>query len=149
MKRFLIPVLSLLLCLPLQAEEIAIQQDQLPEKAQKIIALAYPDKTVKKAIIEKRASLFQYEVKLSGGVKMQFSKNGALTECTCTKGAIPSVLVPEKIRRTVEKEFPKNEIRSIEHDSKLYEILLDNGDELTFNSSHRLISIDHPEEEIQ
>lgn len=147
MKRFILPILSLFLCLPMQAEEIAIQKSQLPEKSQKIIELAYPGKEIKKAIIEKRASLMQYEVKIAGGVKMQFSKKGALTECTCTKSAVPDVLIPAQIKETVEKQYPKNEIRSIEHDSKLYEIVLDNGDELSFNSSYRLISIDHAQED--
>ena len=57
------------------------------------------------------------------------------------------MLVPEKIRAYVGSEFPGRKVMRIEHDGKLFDILLDNGYELTFNSSYRLIDIDVPEEE--
>ena len=102
---------------------------------------------VKKVKMERRASLIQYEVKMTGGDKLQFSKDGTLTECECTKGAVPSVLIPARIKDFMAQEFPDREIRRFEHDSKLYELLLDNGDELSFNSSYRLIDIDRAVEQ--
>ena len=73
---------------------------------------------------------------------MQFAKDGTFTECECTKGAVPDMLVPSKIRSFVAREFPDRTVVRIEHDSKLYEVVLDNGVELCFNSSFRLIDID-------
>lgn len=131
-----------MLVLPVAAEDVEITFEKLPEKAQKAVLKAFPDNKVKKVEMERRASLIQYEVKLSGGVKMQFSKDGTFTECECEKGSVPAVLIPAKIREFMAKEFPGREIRRIEHDSKLFELLLDNGDELSFNSSYRLIDID-------
>ena len=131
------------------AEDIEIKPEQLPEKAQQIIAKAFPDAKIKKANIEKRASLMQYEVKISGGVKLQFSKDGRLTECECTKGPVPDMLIPSKIRSFIAKEFPKNSVVRIEHDSKIYELDLDDGTELSFNSAYRLIDIDRVEENEQ
>ena len=142
MRRFLYTVLALMLVLPVAAEDVEITFEKLPEKAQKAVLKAFPDNKVKKVEMERRASLIQYEVKLSGGVKMQFSKDGTFTECECEKGSVPAVLIPAKIREFMDKEFPGREIRRIEHDSKLFELLLDNGDELSFNSSYRLIDID-------
>ena len=135
-------MLALMLVLPVAAEDVEITFDKLPEKAQKVVQKAFPDNKVKKVEMERRASLIQYEVKLSGGVKMQFSKDGTFTECEYEKGSVPAVLIPAKIRDFMAKEFPGREIRRIEHDSKLFELLLDNGDELSFNSSYRLIDID-------
>lgn len=149
MRKLLLSVLALMLVLPMAAEDVEITFDKLPEKAQKIVQKAFPDTKVKKVVMERRASLMQYEVKLSGGVKMQFSKDGTFTECECTKGSVPDVLVPGKIREFIAKEFPDREIRRLEHDSKLFEILLDNGDELSFNSSYRLIDIDRAVEELR
>ena len=57
------------------------------------------------------------------------------------------MLIPEKIRTYVGKEFPGREIRRIEHDNKLFEVTLDNKYELSFNSAYRLIDIDIVEEE--
>ena len=146
MRKILLPLVALILCLPVMAEDIEIKPEQLPEKAQNIIAKAFPEGKIKKANIEKRASLMQYEVKISGGVKLQFSKDGSLTECECTKGTVPDMLIPSKIRSFIAKEFPKNSVVRIEHDSKIYEIDLDDGTELSFNSAYRLIDIDRVEE---
>ena len=137
--------MALMLVLPMAAEEREIAFDKLPEKAQKVVEKAYPDVKVKKVKMERRASLIQYEVKMAGGAKLQFSKDGTLTECECTKEAVPAVLIPAKIKDFMAREFPR-EIRRYEHDSKLYELLLDNGDELSFNSSFRLIDIDRATE---
>lgn len=147
MRRILLPILAFLLCAPVMAEDIEIKPEQLPEKSQQIIAKAFPEGKIKKANIEKRASLVQYEVKVSGGVKLQFRKDGSLTECECSKGAVPDVLIPSKIRSFMAVEFPKNIIVRIEHDSKIYEIDLDDGTELSFNSAYRLIDIDRVEED--
>lgn len=149
MRRILLPLIALILCLPVMAEDIEIKPEQLPEKARNIIAKAFPEGKIKKANIEKRASLMQYEVKISGGVKLQFSKDGSLTECECTKGPVPDMLIPSKIRSFIAKEFPKNSVVRIEHDSKIYELDLDDGTELSFNSAYRLIDIDRVEENEQ
>ena len=147
MRKFLCTLLALMLVLPMAAEDSEIAFDKLPEKAQKVVQKAFPDVKVKKVEMERRASLIQYEVKLAGGAKLQFSKDGTLTECECTKEAVPAVLIPAKIKDFMAREFPDKEIRRFEHDSKLYELLLDNGDELSFNSSFRLIDIDRAVEQ--
>ena len=143
MRKLLYTVLALMLVLPVAAEDVEIAFDKLPEKAQKIVKKAFPNTKIKKVDMERRASLIQYEVKLAGGIKMQFTKEGNFSECTCTDSAVPAVLIPAKIRDYVAKEFPDREVRRIEHDNKLFEILLDNGYELSFNSSYRLIDIDN------
>jgi hypothetical protein len=142
MKRLLYTLLALMLVMPALAEDVEITFDRLPEKAQKIVKKAYPDTKIKKVDMERRASLIQYEVKLDGGIKMQFTKEGNFSECVCTDTAVPDVLIPAKIREFLAKEFPGRQVRSIEHDSKLFELLLDNGYELSFNNSYRLIDID-------
>lgn len=147
MRKLLYTFLALMLALPVAADKTEIAFDKLPEKAQKVVRQAYPDGKVKKVEIERRASLIQYEVKITGGTKLQFSKDGSLTECECTKEAVPDILIPAKIKVFMAKEFPDREIRRYEHDGKLYELLLDNGDELSFNSSFRLIDIDRAVEQ--
>jgi len=142
MKKLLYVFMALMVALPMAADEKEIPFDKLPEKAQKVIKQAFPESKVKKVEMERRASLIQYEVKLTDGTKLQFSKDGNLTECECTKTAVPAILIPAKIRDFVASEFPDREIYSFEHDGKLFELLLDNGDELSFNRSYRLIDID-------
>ena len=57
------------------------------------------------------------------------------------------MLVPQKIRSYLGDEFPDRKVMRIEHEGKLFDIMLDNGYELTFNSSYRLVDIDIPEKE--
>ena len=140
-------VMALGVSVPVMAEDVGISMEKLPAKARKVVCEVFPDAKVKKVEMERRASLIQYEVKLAGGIKLQFNKDGKFTECECTKSAVPDMLVPEKIRAYVGSEFPGRKVMRIEHDGKLFDILLDNGYELTFNSSYRLIDIDVPEEE--
>ncbi|MBO4442246.1 MAG: PepSY-like domain-containing protein [Bacteroidaceae bacterium] len=147
MRKILYTLLALMLAVPVAAEDVEIQFDQLPEKAQKVVQKAFPDTRIKKVEMERRASLIQYEVKLAGGIKMQFNKDGKFTECECTKSAVPDMLVPQKIRSYLGDEFPDRKVMRIEHEGKLFDIMLDNGYELTFNSSYRLVDIDVPEEE--
>ena len=135
-----------MLVLPMAAEDVEIGFDKLPEKAQKVVLKAFPDTRIKKVDMERRASLIQYEVKLEGGYKVQFSKEGAFTECECIEeGGIPTILVPSKIREFLDKEFKGVGVKRLEHDGKLFELLLENGYELSFNSSYRLIDIDKVE----
>ena len=147
MRKILYTLLALMLTVPVAAEDVEIQFDQLPEKAQKVVQKAFPDTKIKKVEMERRASLIQYEVKLAGGIKMQFNKDGKFTECECTKSAVPDMLVPQKIRSYLGDEFPDRKVMRIEHEGKLFDIMLDNGYELTFNSSYRLVDIDIPEKE--
>lgn len=142
MRKILFAFMALMLAMPAGAEDIEISFGQLPEKAQKILTKAFPDTKIKKVEMERRASLTQYEVKLAGDIKMQFSKDGSFTECECIDSAVPDILIPEKIRAFISKEFPGRFVMRIEHDSKLFELLLDNGYELTFNSAYRLIDVD-------
>lgn len=147
MRRLLYTVLALMLVLPMAAEDVEITFDKLPEKAQKVVRKAFPDTKIKKVEMERRASLMQYEVKLAGGYKMQFNKEGAFTECECIEeGVIPTILIPSKIREFLDKEFKGVGVKRLEHDGKLFELLLENGYELSFNSSYRLIDIDKVEE---
>jgi hypothetical protein len=147
MRKILYTLLALMLAVPVAAEDVEIQFDQLPEKAQKVVQKAFPDTKIKKVEMERRASLIQYEVKLAGGIKMQFNKDGKFTECECTKSAVPDMLVPQKIRSYLGDEFPDRKVMRIEHEGKLFDIMLDNGYELTFNSSYRLVDIDIPDKE--
>ncbi len=129
------------------AQDISITAGQLPKTAIELIDEAFPDDSIKSVKIEKRASLVQYEVRLTGKVKLQFSKDGKFTQCECTgKRAIPSVLVPDRIAEYVEKGFKDHRIMNLEHDSKLWEVVLDNGVELDFNESFRLVDVDSNED---
>lgn len=128
-------------------QNIRISPEQLPASALKLISEAFPYDSIESAKVEKRASLVQYEASISGKVKMQFSKDGKFTQCECSgERSVPSVLVPVRIRVFLTKEFKNSRVMDIEHDGKLWEIVLDNGVEMDFNESYRLVDIDYPDD---
>lgn len=144
MKKLSTVIAFVLISASIMAQNIQISVEQLPKSALELIYEAFPDDSIKNVKIEKRASLVQYEVRLAGKIKMQFSKDGKFTQCECSgKKSVPDVLIPDKIREYLDREFKDRKVRNIEHDSKLWEVLLDSGVELDFNESLRLVDIDY------
>lgn len=145
MKRLISVIILSLSFVLARAEVRDISYAQLPEKSQKIIEKCFPERSVKSTTVEKRASLVQYEVKLSGGYKVQFSKTGMLTEVECSKSnPVPAKVLPLRINAFMASNYSGNNVMKYEHDGKLYVLILDNLHELTFNSSGRLVDIEKP-----
>jgi len=146
MKRLISLIILSLAFVQIWAEVRDISYSQLPEKARTIVQTGFADREVKSVKIEKRASLVQYEVKISGGYKVQFSKTGVLTEVECSKSnPVPARILPKKILAYMATNHPDNGVMKYEHDNKLYVLVLDNLTELTFNGSFRLIDVEKPE----
>ena len=149
MKRFFICVASAL-CLLTSCntvvnhdQETPISFDQLPTAAQQFINQHYEGVKVKEIIREQHASLMQYEVDLKGGIDLQFDRHGYCTEVNCKNGdTVPDDVIPESILSQIRQRFPARSIVKFEHDSRLYDIDLDDGTELSFNNAMRLIDID-------
>lgn len=143
MKRFAFLLAVMTVSFHLHAENIPISASQLPSKALKTVLTAFPNDSIAQCKVEKRASLVQYEVRLADGTKLQFSKDGSFTECVCTGRGVPDCLIPQKIQERIRTAFPDRSVLEIEHDGKLFELKLDDGTELSFNSAMRLIDIDY------
>ncbi len=142
MKRFASLLIALLGFIALQAEEQPITFGELPQNAKIFVLTYFKDIPFKEVYIEHRASLTQYEVKLKGGIDLQFDRTGLCTEVTCDNGAVPDTVVPQKILTTTKKHFPKNYISKYENNGRMHEIKLDDGTTLTFSKTLRLVDIE-------
>lgn len=142
MKKMFLMVLAVFAALPTFADERPIQVGQLPEKVRSFVATYFEGTTIDFAQIENRASLVQYEIVLSDGSELQFNKQGKWTEIKRKKSAVPSAIIPSKIQTYINVTYPNAFIKEVEHDDRLYELILSNGFKLTFNSSLKLIDID-------
>lgn len=121
-----------------------ISQEQLPYMAQNFLQRHFDGVEVKEVVCEQRASLSQYEVALKGGVDLQFDRNGVCTEVRCKKSAVPDAVMPDEIVRQIHEQFPEHFVMKYEHDSRIYDIELDDNTEVTFNRALRLIDVDRP-----
>ncbi len=142
MKRLLLLIAMMALTLSSYSENKVINASQLPAKSLEFVHKWFPDSEIIKAKMEKRASLSQYEIKLDNGSKLQFDNHGSCTEVDCINKEVPAGIVPSKISEYVKSSYPDAIIVKIEHDTKLYEVDLNNGYELTFNASFRLVDVD-------
>ena len=142
MKRFASLLIALLGFMVLHAEEQPITFGELPKNAKIFVFTYFKNVPFEEVYIERRASLTQYEVRLKGGIDLQFDRMGLCTEVTCKYGAVPDEVMPQKILLTTKKHFPQNYVRKYENNGRMYELQLDNGTVLTFSKTLRLVYFD-------
>lgn len=142
MKKIAILLVAYLVCVALHAEERHITFGELPKESKVFILTHFKDSTLNEISLERSASLTLYKVELTCGLKMQFDRTGMCTEVSYKKGEVPDAVVPKKILSIVKANFPKCRIQKFEHNERMYEVDLDNGITLTFNSSFRVVDID-------
>ena len=83
-----------------------------------------------------------YEVRLDNGFEIQFENDGSLDKIETRTGDVPEVLIPDKIKEYVKKNYKDVTYKEYEVGTRSYEVKLSNGLELKFNSSFALIEID-------
>lgn len=117
----------------------------LPQVASDFIEQHFTDATIEKA--EKNDSWYNfdknemYEVKLSNGIKLDFDKEGNITEIDGTV-AIPQDVLPENIYTYVDENYTDAEIVSWEMDEDEQEVRLSDGTELEFDAEGNFIKED-------
>lgn len=142
MKRLSSILIALLVVVAIHAEEQPITFGELPKNAKIFVLTYFKDIPFKEVCIERRASLTQYEVRLSGGIDLQFDRTGLLTEITCKNGEVPDIVVPRRILETVKEHFSDNYITKFENNGRIYEVELDDGTVLSFSKTQRLLDVD-------
>lgn len=136
MKKILLFLTALLLSVgAAYADKYTINRDNLPAQAQEMLTKHFPKAKV--AMIKVDRHLFKktdYDVKLVNGTKIEFNNAGRWTSVDCKTRAVPDALVPKSIRNYVKKNFDGVKITQIERKLKGFEIELEDGNELTFDT---------------
>lgn len=121
--------------------------DVLPQESQNLIKEHFPDAMVKSAEREKdlinMGNGEMYEVVLENGIKMDFNKNGGLTEIESRKNLeIPEGVLPKNIVSYVNDNYEGLYIVSWEADKNDQEIELSDGTDLEFDSNGKFLKED-------
>lgn len=136
MKKVLLFLTALLLSVgAAYADKYTISRDNLPAQAQEMLTKHFPKAKV--AMIKVDRHLFKktdYDVKLVNGTKIEFNNAGRWTSVDCKTRAVPDALVPKSIRNYVKKNFDGVKITQIERKLKGFEVELEDGIELTFDT---------------
>ena len=86
------------------------------------------------------------DVVLNDYTKIEFRRNNEWKKVDCehstTFTAVPATLVPEQITAYVTANFPNAIIKKLEKNFRSWEIELNNGLELKFNSNFKILEID-------
>lgn len=122
-------------------KDIPLKVSELPKKAQEFIKEYFPKNGVSYAKMEKDFWEKTYEVIFVSGEKIEFDKNGNWEKVKCNFSKVPDGIIPDKIRKHVEKQFPRAKILEIERNEKSYEVELDNQVEIEYNNSFKITTI--------
>ena len=148
MKRIL-RILMIAICCMVSCNMVAnagndkpISVNALPAKAQTLLSQHFNGQKVMLATIESGVVSRSYDVVLQNGTKLEFDKNGNLTEIDCKQSIVPDQLIPQAIRNYLKENYPAQAVKKIEMNKNEYEVELANGLDLTFNKHFQLIDID-------
>lgn len=119
-----------------------ISKEKLPANTQKFISAHFA--SLKISYVKEERDLFEknYQVVFTDGTKLEFQRNGEWKEVDCRYSQVPSVIVPEAIKRYVNENYPDEKILQIDRDRNDYEVKLSNRLELTFDKNFNIIDID-------
>lgn len=143
MKKWILLLGVLLISLPGWCDDRPIDASALPRPAREFIARHFADArlilaTVDRDIMEQT----QYEVTFSDGRTVQFDARGEWSEVDCQRSRVPEAIIPQALRDYMAANYPDRFVREISRDKRSYDLSLDRGLELEFDTRFRLVDFD-------
>lgn len=124
--------------------EVVVNPSTLPATAKTFIDTHFPNATIR--LVEKQntanANGSVYDVSLSNGFEIDFDVNGNWIDIDGNHQAIPTALIPEKIKTYVTANYPAQFITSIDNEKTYTEVELNNNVELVFDTQGNFLRID-------
>ncbi len=132
MKKLLLTLVALLMTMTAANASIfdkyTIKRSELPEEAQTMLTEYFPKAKVEMIKVDKHLlKKTDYDVRLSNGIKIEFSNKGKWTSVDCGKKAVPEDLLPNTIRRYLSKNFADLKAVSISKRNGGHDIGLSDG----------------------
>lgn len=136
MKKFLIVLLLIVgVVATASADKYSISRDDLPQAAQEFLTKYFPKSKVSMVKTDRHLlKKTDYDVKLVNGTKIEFNNSGKWTSVDCKTREVPDGIIMKPILKYVSKNFPQTFITKISKEGWGYEVELNDGVELKFNS---------------
>ena len=122
--------------------ERPITVKQLPAAAQQILNKHFAGQKVSLAKYENGLIEKSYDVILANGNKIEFDRSGAWKSLDCKYTSVPKALLPAPIAKYIDANHSGVKVKKIEKEYGRYEVKLEGGVELTFNSNFKVLDID-------
>lgn len=127
-----------LIALFVACSQLALAQTVLPAAAKNCISTYFPKETISSSKMDDG----NYEVHLSSGYELEFTKSGKIREIEGNGSQLPKSVIPAKILTYVNQKYAGKSIRKIELESYGYEISLGDDLELKFDRSGNFKKLD-------
>ncbi len=145
MRKLLITLLAVSATIGISAatlDDTPVEVKSLPEAARKYIKHAFPNCEILYATKDVDFMNTEYKVTLASGYVIEFDHKGSWEEIDGKGKALPTAIIPEALLHTLQKRFPGRVITKLSLDRGNYDTKLDNGLEVEFDSSGRILEID-------
>lgn len=145
MKKVILTAVVMLFAVPFVSAQSST--NVLPQNAQDFISEHFSSETVEK--VDEEDGWFSwdknemYEVHFSGGLRLDFNKDGEITEISVKDGmTIPESAIPAQLLSHIDSNYPNAEILSWEQEDDKQEIELADGKELEFDLNGKFVKED-------
>lgn len=129
-------VMGLAAVVAARADERAVDYGQLPTRAKEFVTAYFARAKVAGVTQDKESGSTIYDLYFTDGSKVEFDRKGEWMEVDCVRRAIPVGIIPSKIAGFLKSNHNGNFAVRIERDKKGYELKLDNGLEVRFDSKY-------------
>lgn len=139
-----IGLLGTLSTISMASNKISKNESKLPKISKEFLQKHFPNDKISFVIEDKEGLRTTYEVMLTSGKEIEFSKNGEWKEVDTKKEALPQGIVSEKIASYVKNNFDdKTYLVQIKKTFWGTEVELSNKLELEFSASGRFLRYDN------
>ena len=144
MKKAFIVIVAILGCvIAAQAKDRVLPGKQIPAQISSFVKKHFRGDKISVVTEDKEWLSSEYKAMLSSGVTIEFDDKFEWTEVDCIRDRVPTSIVPAEIADYITKHFQGKFPVKIDRDKRKWEVEIDNGTELTFDTSFRLIEIDN------
>ena len=136
-------IIGLSFGLSANAQKTVITKAALPVNAQTFLKTHFSDQEQTYILQDKDTFSSDYKVQFANSVEVEFDGKGNWEEVDGNQNAIPAAIVPKAIASYIKTNFPNVPVIKIDKGKWGYEVDLNNGLELEFNSKGNFIRIDN------
>lgn len=116
------------------AEDMPIQANQLPKKAQDFVSANFANDQIVYAEQDRNS----FKVELASGVEIDFDRNGNWTDVSA-KMPLPTKFIPTAVIKAVETKYPQVPVLEISKEYNSYKLKLGNNREVYVDNSGKIV----------
>ncbi len=134
-------VILIVASISVNAQDRIISENKLPKEIKTYVKKHFPNNAIIQASIDKELMSKSYNVILKDNIKLEFNSKNMIKEID-GNSALSKSVIPNKISKYVEINYPNIAITDWELDDLNQEVKLENGITLKFNMAGEFLRID-------